>query len=271
MLTGRRAFGGDSVAETLVSTLKEEPDYEALPPDVPPTIRLLLKRCLRKKPGERLRDIGDARILLEDAGELQSSPVAGPSRDRSGARPWQLSIVVAAAMLAAVLAWTLKPGPPDPTTRKLDLVARDVEWEWHTAPALAPGGNRIAYNARGGIWVRDLDDVAPRMVAEVYRPVSLFWSSDGQHLGYFSQRALWRVPADGGRPVQICSLPRQRRCDRRRVECGRHDRLRVVAWGVFTPCRPRAAGRSFISTTSPGKLIDYHTPFVVCRTELCCL
>ena len=67
MLTGTRAFRGEAVADCLAKIIERNPDYDALPPDVPPSIRQLVFRCLEKDQRERLRDIGDARIEIKQA------------------------------------------------------------------------------------------------------------------------------------------------------------------------------------------------------------
>ena len=67
MLTGRRAFGGDTLSDTLASVLTSEPDWTAVPPAVPASVTRLMRRCVEKDLRRRLRDIGDARIEIEDA------------------------------------------------------------------------------------------------------------------------------------------------------------------------------------------------------------
>jgi len=76
MLTGRRAFGGETVTDILAAVLKSEPDYSLFPESLPPRIAYLVKRCLRKKPAERLRDIGEARIWIEEADD--EAPAVAP-------------------------------------------------------------------------------------------------------------------------------------------------------------------------------------------------
>jgi len=78
MLTGRRAFPGDDVSETLASVLAREPDWSQLPAGVPPTVTLFLKRCLERDPRRRLRDIGDMRLALEGAFDLPSAANVPP-------------------------------------------------------------------------------------------------------------------------------------------------------------------------------------------------
>jgi len=66
-LTGKRAFDRETVADTLAAIIERHPDYDTVPPDVPPSIRQLVRRCLEKDQRDRLRDIGDARIEIKQA------------------------------------------------------------------------------------------------------------------------------------------------------------------------------------------------------------
>ena len=67
MLTGRPAFIGDTISDTLAAVIRGEPDWSALPSNLPPSIHRLVRRCLTKDPNQRLRDIGEARIAIEYA------------------------------------------------------------------------------------------------------------------------------------------------------------------------------------------------------------
>src|SRR5262249_45970200 len=73
MLTGSRAFGGESTSDAIASVLEREPDWKALPAKTPGSLRALLRRCLQKDAARRLRDIGDARFDIEEA---RAVPVA---------------------------------------------------------------------------------------------------------------------------------------------------------------------------------------------------
>ena len=79
MLTGTRAFEGDDVSITLASVLKDDPDWTALPADLPPSMRRLLRRCLEKDPKRRLSAIGDAQLELEDLSEMPAVAPAQPT------------------------------------------------------------------------------------------------------------------------------------------------------------------------------------------------
>jgi eukaryotic-like serine/threonine-protein kinase len=87
MLTGKMAFGGETVTDTLAAVVRAEPDWSLLPAGTPLRVRVLLQRCLRKDPKQRLRDIGDARIALEEqiSGALLEAPSA---RELGAARGW---------------------------------------------------------------------------------------------------------------------------------------------------------------------------------------
>jgi serine/threonine protein kinase len=79
MLSGRQAFPGEDVSHTLAAVIMKEPDWIALPGTTPASIQRLVRRCLHKDPKQRLRDIGDARIAIEEA--LTGSPEVGAVRE----------------------------------------------------------------------------------------------------------------------------------------------------------------------------------------------
>ena len=102
MLTGKRLFDGETVSDVLASVLKSEPDWPSLPKAAPASVRLLLERCLQRDPRRRLRDIGDARLVLEDslAGRGEDLPAAAASA--RGGKSAALWTALAAAVALAV-------------------------------------------------------------------------------------------------------------------------------------------------------------------------
>ena len=97
MLTGRRAFPGDDVADTLASVLKSEPDWNALPVDVTAAIRILLRRCLEKDRRKRVADVAAALVLIEEAPGLTGrQDSAAITRERDAVRQ-QIDTAVATA------------------------------------------------------------------------------------------------------------------------------------------------------------------------------
>lgn len=119
MLSGQRAFTGETITDVLSAILTQEPDWSALPAQTPPRVRELLGRCLQKDPNRRLRDIGDARIALE---EVVKELEGAEGRAASGPRPRigrVLPVAVALALVAALggwLAWRSR-GNDDPPQR----------------------------------------------------------------------------------------------------------------------------------------------------------
>src|SRR4029453_13123737 len=90
ILAGKQTFdAGDTVSDAVAAILKTEPDWSALPADTPLPVRALLRRCLEKDPGRRLRDIGDAQLELDDAvaDPLPSATVATANRPPASPRP----------------------------------------------------------------------------------------------------------------------------------------------------------------------------------------
>src|SRR5262249_29090595 len=92
MLTGHTPFGGETISDTMAAILEREPNWQAVPSHLPPSINRLLGRCLEKDVTKRLRDIGDARIEINDALEGRSSRLA----------PWRLGLGLRTGRWAAV-------------------------------------------------------------------------------------------------------------------------------------------------------------------------
>jgi serine/threonine-protein kinase len=125
MLTGRRLFDGDSVAETIGLVATREPDWTALPPGTPTRVRRLLGRCLTRDPKERLRDIGEARIALGDA---DAATEREPQRAVAAAPRPSLALMIASGLTLAVVAGT-------------------AGWLWGSRLTGAPDANPAPYRA----------------------------------------------------------------------------------------------------------------------------
>ena len=143
MLTGRRAFDGDTVTDTLARILDHEPDWNALPTDTPVPIRKLLERCLRKDPKRRLHDIADALIELEDSSLAPGSSAdtgTGSARLVAQHRGHErLAWIVAAASLAiasGAVALRRQEAPPVVSPIEFDI-APPENWYQGAGSALA--------------------------------------------------------------------------------------------------------------------------------------
>jgi hypothetical protein len=167
----------------------------------------LIVRCLCKDARDRLRDIGEARVLLGAvaAGEVPATPAVPAARGRRVALGLAVSAAVALAAMALAL-FVRPPAAPGPV-RRLDLVANDIEMDWFFTPMISPDGRRIAYIERNRVWVRDLEQLDPQAVAEVDGLSPLGWSPDSRVLLFSDRKKLWKVPVTGGAPVALCDVP----------------------------------------------------------------
>ena len=210
MLSGKHLFGGDSVTEIIASVIKDAPDLRELPADTPPAIRQLLARCLERDPKLRLRDIGEARILLRRASDpAQSAPWASDPTGRAVSpsrlpRLAALGGALALAGIAAAVAWNAKPQSVVPV-RRFEFPAAMAH---ATDYALAPDGSRVAYLTGGHLYVRNLSEVASIDLGQVPPASStVFFSHDGRHIAYSAESTLRSVPVEGGNAFTICKLP----------------------------------------------------------------
>jgi eukaryotic-like serine/threonine-protein kinase len=216
MLTGRASFAGDSLADTMVAILEREPNWTALPSGTPATVRRLLARCLEKDPKRRLRDIGDARIEIDEAlaspgGAIAKNTVGLHGRTTLG----RATAVIASAAVGALVAWSLKPGASTPPATT-GTVARLVITPSPAEPlatdlssiAISPDGRRVAYAAGLGrkqrIYVREIDSFGGAPIPGTEGGTTPFFSPDGQWLGFLSTGKMKKVLVTGGAPLTIC-------------------------------------------------------------------
>ena len=214
LLTGAMLFGGgETVSDSLAAVLTREPNYNKLPRDTPAHIRRLLERCLRKDPKLRLRDIGEARIALDEtAAPAEASPSAVPAR--RALVPWTIAAVLTLA-LAATLWYALRPAPTMPLLRlNVDLGPESVVGGRTTA-ALAPDGSRIVFPLQheGGVpqlATRLLADDKVIPLAGTEGGGDPFFSPDGRWIGFFAGSQLKKVSVQGGAAITVCEADNPR-------------------------------------------------------------
>jgi Tol biopolymer transport system component len=211
MLTGRQAFEGDTISDTLASVLKTHPDTAQLPPETPRAIRDLLERCLEKDPKLRLRDIGEARIAIDrarhgGAGETHSAPAPSASASRRGRDlAWGAALLVVAAV-AFLGAKRMAPSLPEAPLRKFVIDMEEKSSALHDQRlALSPDGSRIAYAYNDRLWVRDLANTEGMPLPGTEGADSPAWSPDGSQIAYRVGATFYRVTADGGTPTTVSS------------------------------------------------------------------
>ncbi len=219
MLSGRRLYPQKSMTETLAAVMRDEPRWEELPANTPAAIRKLLERCLEKDSKRRLRDIGEARIAIED---FQAGKVDASGSERAPKR--RLPSVAVAAVLAAALLVTgveftrlrfpARPLPPQ-TVRFRIPVPEGMTLPQSESFSLSPDGKILAYlasNSDGvlGVWVQSLDSLKPRLLPGTDirgGDPPPFWSPDSRFLAYYSGLKLKKTDLTGSLPVTICNTP----------------------------------------------------------------
>ena len=170
MLSGRALFSGETTGHILAEVLKSDPAWETLPETTPPEVRALLERCLRKNARSRLRDIGDARVEIEDwLARPEKTRFVAPLPTASGHRRSTLALVVASLLVAvAAVGFAIwrRPGTVPAPTRSWEFALGDYENRFpdYDGPVISPNGTMIAFggNGRGRLRVRDVDTLAPR-------------------------------------------------------------------------------------------------------------
>ncbi len=224
MLTGRRAFRGETTSDTIAAILGLEPDWRTLPESTPAQIRTLLQRCLEKDPRRRLRDIGDARIELDalSASQLSSAMHPAPAEDsaRKHGTGWRRlafgGVVVALIALGlAAAAWLRTPtetsvGAVQMTALLPPGVSITRGPGQILSLALSPDGRTLVIagtDANGQrLYQRTLGRLEATPLAGTEGGQTPFFSPDGAWIGFFAENRLKRVPAAGGAAIDIAAV-----------------------------------------------------------------
>ena len=226
MLSGERAFKGADVPETIAAVLRADIELSRLPAGTPTALRHLLSRCLERDVSRRLRDIGEARIILDDLTAGRTPTAQTESTAVATRSLWRRALPLAAATAAGgaavgALLWRPAPQPP-PVTRftlsipaeaalLLDPQSRDL--------TISPDGTRVIYKGgpsadRTRLFVYALDQLEPRPLTTSGMPKGPFISPDGQWVGFFEPGGgqggigarLKRVAIAGGPPLTTSRL-----------------------------------------------------------------
>ena len=224
MLTGRPAFPGETVSDTIVAILERQPDLTVLPAASPPPIRRLLRRCLEKDRTRRLADIADARLDIDDALSGSDFDAVAPSISRTRERlTWTSSLLLVGLAAAAMVAWaTRSVSIPLETTRTILSVAPTGEGSGvnpleqrvgsarptRTEVALSPDGRTLVFGAIWGgrqqLYARAMDQLSAIPISGTNGGSSPFLSADGQWVGFTANGELRKVPLSGGPAVTLC-------------------------------------------------------------------
>ena len=204
MLTGRHTFGGETVSDTLASVLKSDPDWSALPAETPGPVRRLLRRCLERDRKKRLRDIGDARLEIDEPAEAPAAVAAAAATSRRGLRWWNALLAAIAMAGAAVAVLHFREAPPSPLAVRFQVAAPEKGgFPGNGGMALSPDGTRLAYIAADAegtsmLWVRPLDSVSAQALPGTEGVSFLpFWSPDGHFIGFGAEGRLKKIDVSG--------------------------------------------------------------------------
>ncbi len=209
MLSGQRVFDGETVSDTLAAVLTREPGWSSLPAATPPAVRRLLERCLDRDPKKRLRDIGDARVIL--GGPLDSAAVSGAAVAAASPGPrWAvLALVAVAAAVLSVFVWTRFQRTTQPArVTRLSISLPPGQVLTSSGPAVTRDGRTIAYVARevdgvSRLFVRDLARYESTVIPGSEGALQPFFSPDGARIAFFARGKLMTASLSGGPPTAI--------------------------------------------------------------------
>ncbi len=271
MLAGRPPFAGSTATEIIASVLKDQVVWDRLPEATPAPIRYLLERCLEKDARLRLQAIGEARITLSSYLAAHLDADSYPDRSRrtvvddlrasstSGHlhRFGLVASFIAGALFLALVAglggYRLRPEPPTPPLRKLELGTGVLGSDYRgNHPRISPDGSRILYSQHDKLWVRKLSELTSTEVRGSYFARYPCWSPDSNSIAFAADGRLWKADIGGGQPSPIAIWPEENlgtagmvwRPDGRIVLAGYVEPLLEVSdqGGAFAPLMKDEAG-----------------------------
>ncbi len=218
MLTGRRAFSGETTSDTIAAILEREPDWTQFPAPTPPHVLRLVRRCLDKDPKRRLRDIGDARV------ELDGALAPGAETERQSDRPswWAWAVAAILVAVASSVATSLvlrmngmRAASKAPPSMAATIASRLTNYGGNESDAvLAPDGRSFVFvsdhNGTPDIWLRQVSGGDPvRLTNDEALETNLAYTPDGEAI-YFARiegngASIWRMGALGGQQQRVLS------------------------------------------------------------------
>jgi Tol biopolymer transport system component len=213
MITGRPAFARQTMSDTAAAILERDVDWESVRPTAPAAVWQLIKHCLAKDPRHRLRDIGDARLRID---EISSPPAGGAEVPAVGrARVWRwASAVLALALMVSALAWYLaarRPAVSLPAQFTLSSAGQVPDVAVSTVPSPSPDGRYFVFigsvqNGPRSLWIRALESAESRVLPGTEGAQTPVWSPDGLAVAFFVDGRLKKIAVNGGRPQTIATV-----------------------------------------------------------------
>ena len=235
-LTGQRPFAGDTATDLLADILKGEPNWDALPKNMPTRVRDLLWRCLQKDPRRRLRDIGDAWLQISETSSATSGPfqALGPTLEEDSTAPRGYAAFILIGLIGLVLGggllifiqsvWLSSDTRENPDAATSVDAPRQVTHFSLTIPsdqtllltagfgtAISPTTDLVAYCAYEGpqlnIYVRPRGERTSRVLPGTEGGVNPLFSPDGEWIAFCAGGKLKKVGLNGEPPVTLCNAP----------------------------------------------------------------
>jgi Tol biopolymer transport system component/predicted Ser/Thr protein kinase len=211
MITGKRAFEGNSQAGVLASILKDQPPpMSDRQPGMPRAIARVVRKCLEKQPDDRWQSAQDLKAgleLIDLEAPASTSTAGGIPAQTPSRRRWLWPVVAAAAVLivagAAYEFWPRSQAGGRVTRFQVPLPEGVQIVAANFYVRVSPDGSKLAFTTagdKGGIWIRDLESVEARLLPGTQGAVSPFWSPDNKSLAFGAGNKLMRVDVSGGPP-----------------------------------------------------------------------
>jgi eukaryotic-like serine/threonine-protein kinase len=219
MLSGQRAFKGDDISDTLAAVLRQTIDLTGLPASTPAAVRCLVSRCLERDVKRRLRDIGEARIPLEDPTRPTREDVEGlvvpvPPRPLwRRALPVVLSAIVASTLTGTAVWYVSHPSSPQPPVTRFLFPLPDGQAFVGATPrpviALSPDGTQMVYAANTQLFLRSMSGLDAHAIPGTEHDQGVtdpVFSPDGRSILFYASddHTIRRIAVTGGASVTIC-------------------------------------------------------------------
>jgi serine/threonine protein kinase/Tol biopolymer transport system component len=209
MLTGKRAFDGETSSDVIAAIIERAPDLSRLPEATPASVRRVIGRCLEKDPKRRARDIADVRLDVEDALHVAAAPAR-----RAQSLAWGISAVLAVVVVGLTIARPAPTAAEDPPlVRSSLLLPKSYRLPGDSTDyplAISRDGTRVAFVGENDdgrrLFVRMLADESPRALAGTEGAMHPFFSPNGEWLGYFAGGAMQKVAFGGASPIRLGAL-----------------------------------------------------------------
>jgi eukaryotic-like serine/threonine-protein kinase len=267
MLTGHRAFGRDSAADTLSAILKEDPpELGSKVRGVTPALDAIIRRCLEKQPADRFHSAHDLAIALQAvSGSGSGSQLATVGTPVRGEQYMRIAVPVAMLLVGAIAGWLARGSPVRDVGRALEARFTIVPpagstFDWQSkAIALSPDGTNLVFVAttagKRQLWIRPLASAEATVLAGTDDALFPFWSPDSRHVAFFAGGELRRVALAGG-PVQtVC------RAGHGRGGAWNRDNVIIFSPDTQTPLyRVDAAGGTPTALTRPDGSVSDRWP-----------